>query len=244
MSDSSLKLAKFLAHAGVASRRASEQLIAAGKIKVNGQVETNVARRVNPDQDVVESDGKVLSGPIAPMIVLLNKPRGVVSTTQDPDGKTTVLDLLPVELRNNRLYPVGRLDEDSEGLVILTNQGSLAYKLTHPKFQVPRVYQVWVEGNLTNTELNRLRTGIPLKDGRTLPCQAEILQQTDAGDHLEITLTEGRHHQIRRMMQALNHPVERLLRLSHGRYTLDALRPGKHRVVGQATVNAEQSSLS
>jgi pseudouridine synthase len=153
----------------------------------------------------------------------------VVSTTSDPDGKPTIMKYIPEEFQNERLYPVGRLDEESEGLLLITNDGDLAYKLTHPKFQVPRTYRVWIEGAVNANELYRLRSGIPLKDGRTAACEVNVLEEQESRQLLEITLNEGRHHQIRRMMQAVNHPVVRLKRISHGKYRLGDLQPGKIR---------------
>lgn len=233
------KLAKFLAHSGVASRRAAEELIAQGKITVNGALETNVARRVDPTQDTVEVAGQGEIAPPAKTILLsLYKPVGVVSTTHDPDGKPTVMKYLPEEYAAERLYPIGRLDEESEGLLLLTNDGDLSYRLTHPKFQVPRMYRVWIEGKINSNELYRLRTGIPLKDGRTQACDVQIVDEDETNQVLEITLTEGRHHQIRRMMQAVNHPVIRLKRFSHGRFKLDGLQPGKIRVEKTSTSSA------
>lgn len=231
MNDDSPKLAKFLAHAGVSSRRAGEKLIADGLVQVNGQVETNVARRIHPQSDTVMVRGQAVLSPTAkPVVVSLYKPVGVVSTVEDPDGKPTVMKYLTPELQALRLYPVGRLDEESEGLLLLTNNGDLAYKLTHPKFQVPRTYQVWISGRLTPAEMFRLRDGIPLKDGLTKPAEVEYKSEENEGQVLQINITEGRHHQVRRMMQAVNHPVIKLKRISHGRYTLGNLPPGKIRL--------------
>ncbi len=228
--EKSQKLAKVLAHAGVASRRAAEELILAGKVSVNGTVEKNVARRVDPATDKISVKGRALPTQSETLVLSLYKPVGVVSTTHDPDGKPTVLQYLPEEYKKTRLYPVGRLDEESEGLVLLTNDGELAYRLTHPKFEVPRTYQVWISGLLTASELHRLRTGVPLKDGYTQPADVQIVNDFEAGQMLKITLSEGRHHQIRRMMQAVNHPVQKLKRVSHGKYQLGTLKPGEVRL--------------
>lgn len=223
------KLAKFLAHAGVASRRAAEELILAGKVSVNDTVEKNVARRVDPTKDTVKVSGKTVGSTQKRVLLSYYKPVGVVSTTSDPDGKPTVLDQLPSEWKSARLYPVGRLDEESEGLLLLTNDGDFAYKLTHPKFQIKRTYRVWINGVLSDTELYRLRDGVPLKDGITQAAEVTVVEELQNGQVIEITLTEGRHHQIRRMMQAMNHEVKRLLRLSHGKYALQSLKPGEWR---------------
>lgn len=229
MTDPHPKLAKYLAHAGVASRRAAELLIAAGKVEINGKVEKNVATRVDMLNDAVSVDGKPLA-PVEKQIVLsFNKPVGVVSTTHDPDGKKTILDLLPQEWKSLRLYPVGRLDEESEGLILLTNNGELANRLTHPKFKVLRTYQVWISGELSDMELYRLRSGVQLKDAKTQPATVLFMGDHDKGQIWEVILSEGMHHQIRRMMQALNHRVIRLVRTSHGRYELGDLRSGEWR---------------
>jgi 23S rRNA pseudouridine2605 synthase len=226
----SQKLAAFLAHGGVASRRRAEELILNKKVKVNGQVENNVARRVIPGQDVVEYQGKQITIQEEKVILAINKPPGVVSTVNDPDGKPTVMKYIPPQYQDLRLFPVGRLDELSEGLILLTNDGDLAYKLSHPKYQSPRTYQVNITGRLSSTELRRLQSGIPLKDGRTQGADVIVVDETNSGQILEITIKEGRHHQIRRMMQALNHEVLRLVRLSHGPYELGNLPSGQWRL--------------
>lgn len=231
--EKTMKLAKFLAHSGVASRRASEELILKGKIQVNGQVEKNVARRIDPKEDVIFYAGQPIQIQTEKILLLLNKPPGVVSTSSDPDNKKTVLDFVPSKYKNYRLYPVGRLDEESEGLILLTNDGDLAYRLSHPKFQIPRVYEVTIAGRLSALELRRLRFGVPLKDGRTKRAEVEIIDDQKQQQVLQITLTEGRNHQIRRMMDALNHPVLKLVRLSHGDFELGELKTGQVKLVNQ-----------
>lgn len=228
MPASTQKLAAFLAHAGVASRRKAEALIAKGLVAVNGRLEQNVARRVAAT-DVVEYRGKTVVPSTKMVALLLNKPRGIVSTVSDPDGKPTVMKFLPREYEHMRLYPVGRLDEDSEGLIVLTNDGDLALRLTHPKYQTPKTYHVWIAGELTRTELFRLQSGIRLKDGTTAPAAVEILKTGNGEQKVEMTIHEGRHHQIRRMMNAVNHEVLRLRRVKMGPFELGDLRPGSVR---------------
>lgn len=230
---SSQKLAAYLAHAGVASRRAAEELILQGKVKVNGQIEKNVATRVTPGKDTVYYRNERIELENEKVVLALYKPVGVVSTVKHDEPKPTVMKYVPAAYKHLRLFPVGRLDEDSEGLILLTNDGDLAYKLSHPKFQVPRTYEVEIAGRLSTTEIQRLLRGVPLKDGRTLPAQVDILGQTESTQLVEITLLEGRHHQIRRMMQALNHEVVRLVRTKHGRYELGDLEPGHWRLENQ-----------
>lgn len=233
MFESSIKLAAYLAHSGIASRRQSEALILQGKVKVNGQTEKNVATRVVPGVDTVEFLGKPIEPQQEKVVLALYKPVGVVSTVNDPDGKPTVMKFIPSQFREYRLFPVGRLDEASEGLILLTNDGDLAFHLSHPKFQVPRTYNVHIAGRLSGLEIGRLMNGVPLKDGRTKSADVEILDEDDASQVLQITIREGRHHQIRRMMQALNHEVLQLIRISHGDYELGDLQPGKWRVESQ-----------
>lgn len=227
------KLAAFLAHAGVASRRKSEELILAGRVEVNGKIEKNVATRVDPEKDEVRFQGKALSLQSEKIVLAMYKPAGVVSTVSDPDGKQTIMDILPPEYRSLRLYPVGRLDEESEGLILLTNDGDLAYQLTHPKFEVPRTYEVTISGNLSPNEKLRLLTGVPLKDGRTKPADLELIGNVPGGEIWQITIEEGRHHQIRRMMWAVNHEVRKLKRISHGEYELGNLKPGQVRKIDE-----------
>lgn len=229
------KLAAFLAHAGVASRRKSEELILAGRVEVNGKIEKNVATRVDPEKDEVRFQGKALRLQSEKIVLAMYKPAGVVSTVSDPDGKQTIMDILPPEYRSLRLYPVGRLDEESEGLILLTNDGDLAYQLTHPKFEVPRTYEVTISGNLSPNEKLRLLTGVPLKDGRTKPADLELIGNVPGGEIWQITIEEGRHHQIRRMMWAVNHEVRKLKRISHGEYELGNLKPGQVRKIDETT---------
>lgn len=226
-----MKLAKFLAHAGVASRRKAEELIAAGKISVNGSTVTNVADRVMPEKDEVSYQGKRVEIPQESVTLLLNKPRGVVSTVKDPDGKPTVMDFIPKEYAHQRLFPVGRLDEDSEGLILLTNDGELAQQLTHPRFETPKKYRVTIGGQLSYNELRRLREGVPLKDARTQPAEVNVIKDSGTSQVIEMVIREGLNRQIRRMMQAVNHPVQRLIRLEMGLYTLGSLKSGHVRKV-------------
>jgi 23S rRNA pseudouridine2605 synthase len=228
---SSVKLAKYLADAGVAARRKAELLILAGRVKVNGVQETNVATRVIPGKDEVAFDGKSLTAEEEIVVLALNKPRGVISAASDPHGKRTVIDLVPASYRHLRLFPIGRLDEDSDGLILLTNNGDLAYRYTHPTFHVPKTYLVWIQGNLTRPELMRLRTGVPLKDGRTEPAEVEVVDGWDHSEQIEITIHEGRNRQVRRMMQHVNHEVTRLQRVRIGEIELGELQTGHVRVL-------------
>ena len=222
------RLQKVLARAGVASRRACEELIAEGRVTVNGVVAA-LGRRVNPAVDVVAVDGGLV--PVAPGLVhyLLNKPVGVVSTAADPHARQTVVDLVPPE---PRVFPVGRLDADTEGLLVLTNDGELAHRLTHPSFGVEKEYLAHVDGDPSPSALRRLREGVELEDGLTAPARVARLE---AGV-LRITIHEGRNRQVRRMCEAVGHPVRRLVRTRVGPLSDRRLKPGQWRLLEPAEV--------
>jgi 23S rRNA pseudouridine2605 synthase len=217
-----MRLAKFIASAGVASRRASEELIRAGRVTVNGQPVTDPARDVTEGQ-AVTVDGRPASQPQERVVYALNKPVGVVSTARDPQGRPTVVSLVP---HPARLYPVGRLDADTTGLILLSNDGALAHRLTHPSFEVPKTYRATV-GNppVREPALRALREGVELEDGVTAPANVRRL----APDALELTIHEGRKRQVKRMCEAVGHPVRRLERVSFGPLRLGGLRPGAYR---------------
>jgi 23S rRNA pseudouridine2605 synthase len=218
-----LRLAKYLAHAGVASRRASEAIIAAGRVRVDGAVVTDPARDVD-DTHTVLVDGRPIHVEGHERVAFaVNKPKGVVSTASDPQGRTTVVALVP---SRERLYPVGRLDADTTGLILLTNDGELAHRLTHPSFEVPRTYRARVRnGPIKEPALTALREGIELEDGPTAPARVRRL----GNDHVELTIHEGRKRQVRRMLEAVGHPVKTLERVAFGPLRIGALEPGDHR---------------
>lgn len=227
---SSVRLQKVLAAAGVASRRAAEELLRAGRVAVNGET-AHLGQSADPERDVVTVDGvPVEREPFA--YWLLHKPRGVVTTVHDPEGRQTVLDLLPPEARCFRLFPVGRLDRDTEGLVLLTNDGALAHVLLHPSHENEREYRVTVEGRVAAASLRRLADGIVLEEGVTAPARtgrARFDARTDTS-RFTLTLIEGRKRQIRRACERLGHPVVRLVRvrmgpLQLGRLSVGAARP-------------------
>lgn len=232
-----MRLAKYLAHAGVASRRAAEAIVGEGRVTVGGEVVTDPARDVDESSSVV-LDGIPVSGPELRVVYALNKPRGVLSTARDPYERPTVVALVPNERR--RLYPVGRLDAESTGLILLTNDGALAHRLTHPSFQVPKTYRVTVaSGPVGEKALRCLREGVQLEDGPTAPARARrlrgtLLESVAAGEErLEITIREGRNRQVRRMCEAVGHPVVELERVAFGPLRLGNLAPGSHRVVDE-----------
>jgi 23S rRNA pseudouridine2605 synthase len=225
-----VRLAKYLAHAGVASRRASEQLVFAGRVKVGDDVVRDPARDVDGSVQVTV-DGRpvrVSSGQKA--VYAVHKPRGVVSTAHDPQGRPTVVSLVPSA---RRLYPVGRLDADTTGLILLTDDGALAHRLTHPRFEVPRTYHAKVRHAPVRDEaLRKLREGIELEDGMTAPARVRRL----ASDRLEITIHEGRKRQVRRMCEAVGHPVVALERVRFGPLWLGKLEEGRYRRLTAAEV--------
>ena len=223
MTDAGERLQKVLARRGYGSRRTAEELIAAGRVRVNGAV-VRLGHRVDPDRDLVEVDGHVVS--VKPGLVhyLLNKPAGVVTTASDPQGRPTVVELVPDE---PRVFPVGRLDAATEGLLLLTNDGDLAHRLTHPSFGVEKEYLAQVARPLPAGVLRRLREGVELEDGMTAPAQ---VSQPEPG-LVRLTIQEGRNRQVRRMLEALGHPVDRLVRVRIGPVSDRRLRPGEWRAL-------------
>jgi 23S rRNA pseudouridine2605 synthase len=230
------RLQKVLAGAGVGSRRHCEELIAAGRVEVNGE-RAVLGRRVDPDRDQVTIDGAHVS--VAPGLVyyLLNKPPGVVSTARDPQGRPTVTGLVPAE---PRVFPVGRLDADSEGLILLTNDGELTYRLTHPKYGVRKEYLVHVEGDPKPPVVRKLRDGVELEDGMTAPAQVTRL----GPGTLRMTIHEGRNRQIRRMGDAVGHPVRRLVRTAIGPLRTGRLKPGQWRALTPEEVRALERGVT
>lgn len=233
------RLQKVLAAAGIASRRASEELIVAGRVHVNGEV-AELGRKVDPEHDVVTVDGERVNVDPDRVYLMLNKPQGVVTTVDDPEGRPTVMDLINLP---QRLYPVGRLDQDTEGLLLLTNDGELTNALTHPSFGVERVYLVLVPGPVRNLTLAQLREGVELEDGLARPVRAKVLETQRSKALLEIVMTEGRKREVRRMLGALGLKVERLARVSYGGVELGDLRQGKWRFLNQAEVSLLQSAV-
>ncbi len=224
-----LRLNKALSQAGVASRRASDRLIEAGRVCVNGEIVRELGVRVDPEHDTLAVDGHPVPRPSRTHIYLmLNKPRGCVTTMSDPEGRPTVKDLLGG--RTVRVYPVGRLDFNSEGLLLLTNDGELSERLMHPRGKVPKTYMVKVQGCPRESALERLRRGVPL-DGRVTGPAAVKLLQAGRNAWLQVTIREGRKHQVRRMLQAVGHRVVKLRRTAYGGVRLGDLEPGRLRTL-------------
>jgi len=231
-----MRLQKLLADAGVASRRAAEAWIRAGRVRVNGTI-AEIGASADPERDDVRVDGKKLAAERR-SYWLLHKPKNVLTTNADPwaeeAGRRTVLELLPAAARRTRLYPVGRLDLDSEGLLLLTNDGAVAQALLQPSHGCEREYRVDVWGDLTSQTARQLARGVELEDGPTLPCRVQVVGYDRARDstRLVLTLREGRKRQIRRALRALGHPVRRLLRVRMGPLRLGELASGRARPLG------------
>lgn len=222
-----IRLQKVLAAAGIASRRASEILIDEGRVEVNGRVVVEQGQRVDPQRDVIRVDGARIPPPRHHLYVVLNKPRGVVSTMEDPEGRPTLADYLP--RTRERLFHVGRLDTDTEGLIILTNDGDFAHRLAHPSYEVPKTYLAEVAGRVDNKTVRRLEKGLRLDDGPVKPDRVALKTRTDTRSLLAITLHEGRNRIVRRMMDAVGHPVDRLARVAIGPVRLGSLPVGTTR---------------
>ena len=227
------RLQKVLARAGLGSRRVCEELIADGRVNVNGEV-AQLGRRVDPERDAVALDG-------VPVIVrddlvyyLLNKPVGYVSTAADPEGRPTVVDLVPDA---PRVYPVGRLDYDTEGLLVLTNDGELTHLLTHPRFGVVKTYLAEVEGDPTPGDIRALREGVDLDDGRTAPARVKVVQRRGHTAAIELAIHEGRNRQVRRMCEAVGLSVVRLRRVRYGTLAMGTLKIGEFRYLSEEEVN-------
>ncbi len=241
-----MRLAKYLAHAGVASRRAAETLIGEGRVAVAGAVVTDPARDVD-DSDHVQVDGRALRGAQKRVVYAVHKPTGVISTARDTHGRPTVLSLVPRS--GLRLYPVGRLDAASSGLILLTNDGELANLLTHPRFEVMRTYRARVSGGpVKEVALQALRRGVELEDGPTAPARVRRVAPARAragaaggrgrpgAEVIELTIHEGRNRQVRRMCEAVGHPVLELQRIAFGPLKLADLPPGAHRRLGEPEI--------
>jgi 23S rRNA pseudouridine2605 synthase len=231
-----VRLAKYLAHSGVASRRAAEKLIVNGRVTVGGQTVTDPARDVDEASGVAVDGGYVQ--PESRVVYALNKPPRVVSTAKDPGGHPTVVQLVPSE---RRLYPVGRLDFDSTGLILLTNDGELANRLMHPRYEVPKTYRVQVSPSpVSESSLTKLREGVELEDGPTAPASVRRL----APARIEITIREGRNRQVKRMFEAVGHRVEALQRVAFGPLRLAGLEQGAYRRLTPAEVERLRKATS
>lgn len=218
------RLQKLIARAGICSRREAEKIISAGRVTVDGKVITELGTKADPSKNKIRVDGKPLKICAEKIYLLLNKPRGYVSTVKDERGRKTVLELLG-ENFSERVYPVGRLDLNSEGLLILTNDGDLTNALIHPRFEIKKTYRAKISGDVTEEKLDKLRAGIELDDGLTAPAEVYLLEK----NLVEITIHEGRNRQVRRMFAAIGCDVKRLKRVKFAGLTIDGLKVGQYR---------------
>lgn len=238
-----MRLNKILSTAGIASRRAADELIRQGRVEVNGRVVAELGVQADPEKDDIRVDGRRLKR-AAPerRYLLVNKPRGVVSTRTDPQRRRTVVDLAAARGYTGYLYPVGRLDFESEGLLILTNDGALAERVTHPRYELPRTYEVEVEGVPDDRDLDRLRRGVEIDGRRTRPAEVRLLGVSESRRgpraRLELTLREGRNRQVRKMCDAIAHPVNELRRTRIGPITDKRLKPGQIRELRDDEIRA------
>jgi 23S rRNA pseudouridine2605 synthase len=228
------RLQKILSRAGVASRRAAETLITEGRVSVNGHVVRELGSKADLAVDDVRVDGVRVKAPREHVYLLLNKPKGVVTTRRDPEGRQTVMDLVPPL---PGLFPVGRLDVTTEGLILLTNDGAFAEAVAHPRYEVPRIYHAKVRGVPTPDTLGRLRRGVRVERETLAVDQARVLE-ADNNAWLELRLHEGRHHEVRRLLEAVGHPVSKLKRVGLGPLTLRGVAPGHFRSLTPAEVEA------
>ena len=229
-----VRLQKYLAECGIASRRACEVMILAGRVRVNGEVAA-IGRTIEPESDAVAIDGKPLQKDDKVYIVL-NKPSGSVTTASDTHGRKTVLDC--VRGAGARVFPVGRLDMDVEGVLLLTNDGDLAHRLIHPSFEVKKIYHAWVRGQFGEAAVHRLEQGVMLDDGMTAPAQVSVLKQGNNSTLIELTIHEGRKHEVKRMCAAVGHPVRSLQRVAFGDLRANGLRPGEWRFLNAGEIQA------
>ena len=228
------RLAKLISRGGIASRREAERLIREGRVEVNGKVVTEPGQKADLSRDRIRVDGKPLSRSEPRVYILLNKPRGSLTTMRDPKGRVVVGDFL--SRVKGRVYSVGRLDWDCSGLIILTNDGELTEKLTHPRYQVPKTYRVKVRGIPSARDIKRLEKGVRLEDGITAPAKVKLTEGKEGKSFLELTVTEGRNKLVKRMCQAIGHPVLRLKRVGFAFLRLGDLKPREYRYLNRGEI--------
>jgi 23S rRNA pseudouridine2605 synthase len=221
------RLQKILAASGISSRRAAEKIIVQGRVTVNGAVVSQLGAKANPDADKIRVDGKLILPEASKVYLMLHKPRGYVTTLNDPERRAVVTDLLPGI--SERISPVGRLDYDSEGLLLLTNDGNFSQRVQHPRSKIPKTYMAKIDGNLTKNEIRALSEGIKLSDGNFKPENLQILRTNRKSSWLALTIAEGRNRLIRRGMESLGHPVVRLIRTAIADISLGNMKAGTFR---------------
>jgi len=234
------RLQKILADRGIASRRKAEDLIREGHVTLNGQI-ARVGDKADPERDAIKVDGRRIAAPPEKIYLVLNKPKNIVSTMDDPEGRTTVFDLVRMPAR---LFTVGRLDYDAEGVLLFTNDGELAHRLAHPSFEIPRSYSVKVKGKPESAEIQKLSRGVRLEDGLTAPCRITPIRETEGNSWVEMTLHEGRNRQVKRMWEKMGYPVLKLKRVSFAGVKLGRLQPGEYRFLTQEEVGKLKAMIS
>ncbi len=234
------RLQKVMAHAGVASRRKSEEIIAEGRVKVNGEIVEEMGFKVDPEQDEIVVDGEVIREE-KKRYILLNKPEGYITTVSDPEGRPTVMDLIP-DLKQ-RLYPAGRLDYDSSGLLLMTNDGDLTYKLTHPKKEVDKKYRVLVQGKLSQEDFEKFEAGMIIDGQKTAPAKISNLNYKDEQTQFDIVIHEGRNRQVRRMVKIVGFSVISLKRIAFAFLTLKGVKEGEFRYLSDQEVDKLKNIL-
>ena len=237
-----VRLQKIIAGSGISSRRKAEEYIRHGLVTVNGETVMTLGTKVDPLHDHIKVNGRHLKSKLPDMFVMLNKPVGYLSTLHDPDGRPTIKQLMPKP--SLRLFPVGRLDFDSEGLLLLTNNGDIAQACLHPTHHVQKTYLVKVKGVLEDIQVQQLRRGVTLEDGQTAPAKVKKAGKAQANSWIEITIHEGRKHQVKRMFDQIGHPVIRLKRIQFGPLNLGKLLPGKTRYLTDNEANDLRHLLS
>jgi 23S rRNA pseudouridine2605 synthase len=229
-----VRLQKIISETGIASRRGGEALILAGKVSVNGKVVRELGFKADPALDRIRVDGHLLARRTPKVYYLVYKPRGVITSLHDPEGRPTIQDLIPrIKIK---VYPVGRLDYDAEGLLLLTNDGEMAMQLAHPRYKVPRTYLVKVKGTLIAREMKRIEKGVMLDDGMSPQLKVTPIKRLERNSWLRVTLHEGRNRVIKRTFEAIGHPVLQLKRVGFASLTLEGLRPGEYRPLSAAEI--------
>lgn len=230
-----VRLQKAIADAGIASRREAEKIIQEGRVTVNGKLVTELGFKVDPLNDHIKVDGKLIKKVDRLIYIAFNKPKEVMCTTYDPEGRVTIFDMIEKKVKE-RVWPVGRLDYHSEGLILLTNDGELTLRLTHPKYKVEKVYEVKVKDLPSEEKLNKLRKGVYLEDGKTLPCEITFIKKTKENSWFRVVLKEGKRQQIRRMFLRIGHPVMKLKRIAIGPLKLGKLPIGHFRYLTEKEI--------
>ena len=228
------RLQKIISQAGIASRRKAEELILQGRVEVNGKVVRTLGAKADPEKDHVKLNGRLLRTGQPKVYLMLNKPKGYVTTLKDPEGRPTVMELLKGV--HQRVYPIGRLDYDAEGLLLFTNDGEIAEHLMHPRYEIPRTYLVKVKGVLEDQEIQRLEAGVLLIDGMTAPCRIKKMRKTMENSWIELTMREGRNRQVKRILEHAGHPVLKLKRIRFAWLELAGLEVGEYRYLAEKEI--------